>query len=162
MVFFVHPTVDVASVSAEQIYDIYSGRITDWAELGGAPGRIRVIRREKGDSSLKALRSSFPGFSSIKITDRSKITTTTEENLKIVATTKGSIGFGPYPEAVAAGLKSLSIDGQSPTDPTYFTFNTLALIHKEANRSGAVARFLDFLASPAARELIRSQNGAGI
>ena len=36
----VHPDNPVKSLSGEQIMDIYSGKVTDWKELGGEPGAI--------------------------------------------------------------------------------------------------------------------------
>jgi ABC-type phosphate transport system substrate-binding protein len=41
----------------QQVAAIYSGKVTDWSDIGGAPGKIVVLFREPG-----ALRSSFDSY----------------------------------------------------------------------------------------------------
>jgi len=157
--FFVNPGVGVSALSIEQVVGIYGGRITNWKEVGGADVRIRVVRREDGDSSLGVLRRSFPGFSDLAITAKSKITATTQENLEVVASTPRAIGFGPYPGAKAHPVKILTVGGLHPVDKDYPYFTTLSLIFKEVNRTGSVATFIDFLTSPAGHQAIRQASG---
>src|SRR6516162_7691759 len=43
--FIVHPSCGVSAVTSDQLVAIYSGRLVNWKELGGADMRIRVVRR---------------------------------------------------------------------------------------------------------------------
>jgi len=157
--FFVNNSIKVRNLSKEQILGIYSGEIKNWKDVGGNDGKIRVVRREEGDSTLRVLRKTFPGFSDIELLKKSKTTTTTEQTMKVVSTTVGAIGFGPYPAAKRAKLGIISINGKHPTDPSNLSHTVLALIFKEKNRTGEIAEFVEFATSPAASEAIREAYG---
>jgi len=44
----------VSNLTIEQIRDIYTGAITDWAQVGGARGAIAVVSREEGSGTRGA------------------------------------------------------------------------------------------------------------
>lgn len=159
VVFFVNKSAGVTDLSTDQVVGIYSGKITNWAEVGGNDGRIRVVRRGDGDSSLGVLRKTFPGFKDLVITERAKETVTTQENVETVAGTAGTIGFGPYADAMTADVRILTIGGVSATDASYPSSGVLALIYKEASNKGNIAKFLEFASSSAAHAAITSANG---
>jgi phosphate transport system substrate-binding protein len=54
----VNPANTVAGLTKDQIRRIYTGEITDWAQLGGQPGVIRPLLREVGS----ATRASFEAY----------------------------------------------------------------------------------------------------
>lgn len=54
-VFFVNDKNPVTGLSSEQVRGVYSGRITDWSELGGKPGAIKVFQRPKNSGSQTIL-----------------------------------------------------------------------------------------------------------
>lgn len=162
VVFFVNNTVTVKQLSSSQINDIFRGIITNWREVGGKDLKIRIIRRERGDSSLGYLRQSFPGFNDVKITEKSRITLYNSENIDMVSSVSGAIGFSPYADALKAGLKSLIIDGNKPTSSYYPTFGTVGLVFKVKNRKGTIAQFIDFATSKQAYDAIKSAYGLPI
>ncbi|MCW1937014.1 substrate-binding domain-containing protein [Pseudomonas sp. MDMC_285] len=46
LAIIVHPSNPVAALSVEQIAQLFSGEIDDWAALGGKPGRVRAYARD--------------------------------------------------------------------------------------------------------------------
>jgi phosphate transport system substrate-binding protein len=54
-VFFVNKRNPVSNLTTQQIRDIYSGRTTNWNELGGKNKNIRVYQREKNSGSQTML-----------------------------------------------------------------------------------------------------------
>lgn len=159
VVFFVNKRVRVRNLSARQVADIYSGKIKNWREVGGGNLPIRVVRREDGDSSLKVLRKTFPGFKDVVITPKSKEALTTPENFASVSNKAGTIGFGPYSGAMAANVKVLKVDRKSATDPGYPSTGIMALIFKEGSNKGNVGKFINFATSAAARAAIERAHG---
>ncbi|KAF0192086.1 MAG: hypothetical protein FD165_1154 [Gammaproteobacteria bacterium] len=153
--FFVHPGVAVSNLTGKQVLDIYSGKITNWKDVGGSDEKIRVVRREDDDSSLAALQETFPGFSGITLTDKSKTTYSTPETFEIVERKEGTIGFGPNDVAKDANVKILKIDGLVPSDAGYPSATTLGFVYKAENNSSVVRQFIDFATSSAVHKTIR-------
>jgi len=54
-VFFVHTKNPVEELSIKQIQGIYSGKITNWKEVGGNDEEIRAFQRPEGSGSQSAL-----------------------------------------------------------------------------------------------------------
>jgi len=56
-VFFVNKRNSVSNLTTKQIKDVYSGKITNWKELGGRNKGIRVYQREENSGSQTMLES---------------------------------------------------------------------------------------------------------
>jgi phosphate transport system substrate-binding protein len=54
-VFFVHKDNPVEELSVDEIQGIYSGKITNWKEVGGKDKDIRAFQRPEGSGSQSAL-----------------------------------------------------------------------------------------------------------
>jgi len=162
VVFFVHSGVAVDNLTTQQVNDIYAGKITEWKAAGGGDQKIRVVRREDGDSSLEALKESFPGFKDLVITEQSKTALKTAEMVEIIKEKADTIGFGPADVATANNLKILKIDGKTPSDTGYPCFTTVAFVYKEVNNKDDIKKFVEFATSPAAQEFITKVGGKGL
>ena len=159
IVFFVNRNAGVKDLSPQQVCDIYSGKTTNWKDVGGKDGKIRVIRREDGDSSLSVLLDSFPGFKDIELTKRSKTTLNDAETCKTCEGTENAIAFGTFINAKQYNVDIVTIGGKTPADSDYPYFGTLALIFKDANKIGNIKKFVEFATSAAAHDLIRQTGG---
>ena len=156
---FAHPSAGVQSLTSSQLADIYAGHITNWKELGGADLRIRVIRREDIDSTLVVLRDSMPGWKTLEITERSKMTTSTQEAIETARRNPGAIAFAPYEKSLENGLQVLKIDGLHPLEKSYPSKNELALIHMNQSVSAWAAEFLKFSIGEKAHQIISEHGG---
>ncbi|RJQ53319.1 MAG: phosphate ABC transporter substrate-binding protein [Desulfobacteraceae bacterium] len=157
--FFVNKSVETQNLSADQVCAIYSGKINEWSEVGGKSAKLRVVRREDSDSSLKVLLEQFPGFKEIALTAKSKTTNKDSENCEFIEKTTDTIGFGPYDMARNYQVNILKIDGKHPSDPGYAFVGELALIYKEKNFKENIKKFVGFAKSAEAHEAIKSAGG---
>ena len=99
IVFYANKSTGVENLTAQQICDIYSGKITHWSDVGGKGDKIRVVRREDGDSSLGVLKKTFPGFKALSITGKSKTANRDSEACELAEKKEGVIAFGAYGNA---------------------------------------------------------------
>ncbi|NWG24464.1 MAG: substrate-binding domain-containing protein [Pseudorhodoplanes sp.] len=152
--FYVHPDANVSGLTTEQLADIYSGRIRNWKEVGGADLRIRVVRREDADSTLLVLRSSMPGWKDLAITDMSKMATTTQDSIETVRDVSGAIGFGPYSKELNKDLTVLKINGRHPLDEGYPSSNEVALIYRDGSLTPLAKDFIAYMDSPGGHKVI--------
>ena len=154
--FIVHPGCGVSAVTSDQLVAIYSGRLANWKELGGADMRIRVVRREDQDSTLTVLRASMPGWHDLEITEKSKTATTTQEAIETVRDVQGAIGFGPFSRPLEQELTVLRVDGHYPTDADYPSSVVLALTYLSTLQDPDALAFLRFADTQKAADVITS------
>jgi len=152
--FYVHPGVGVKALTSDQLNGIYTGRITDWSQVGGAQIHIRVVRREDSDSTLTVLRQMMPGWKDLAITEKSKTATTTQEAIETVRSVPGAIGFGPYSPNLEPDVTVLKIDGRHPLDPAYPSSVELALIYKDSTVTPEARAFIKYANGPNARAVM--------
>ncbi|MBU0967879.1 MAG: substrate-binding domain-containing protein [Proteobacteria bacterium] len=158
--FVVHPSVtNLDNVSSQEIVGIYSGKITDWSQLGSETGKIYAVGREPGDSCLIVLNKLVPGFKNIT-NPTAKIIYNTPEAVKTIMKHRRTIGYVPMSMAIGTDLRILKVDGIYPSaenvsNGTYQFIVPFALVYRE-NLDGFAKRFVDFLDSDEGKQIIRS------
>lgn len=156
---FTHPSTGVETISSDDLVRLYSGDISNWSELGGADLRVKLVRREDADSTLQVLRNSMPGWKELQMSPRSKTAVTTQEAISTARVVKGAIAFGPYSRLLEDGLSVLKVDGAHPTDESYPSAVTLALIYKDGTMDDQMKTFIDYSQSDQAHELMEDFGG---
>ncbi|WP_306142739.1 PstS family phosphate ABC transporter substrate-binding protein [Roseibium sp. MMSF_3412] len=159
---FTHPSSGVSALSSADLVKLYSGEITNWSELGGADLRVKLVRREDADSTLQVLRGSMPGWKDLKFSARSKTAVTTQDAINTAMNVEGAIAFGPYSRPLESGLSVLKVDGHHPTDDSYPSAVTLALIYKDGTMDDEMEAFVDFSRSEKAHALIKNYGGVPV
>lgn len=155
VVFAVNKAIKIDTLSPEQVCRIFSGDIKNWNEIGGPDMKIRVVAREKGDSSHITLNATFPGFKDVVFKQNSKIAYRTPDNFNLIASKEGAIGFGPMDVALKSDTRIVKIASMNPND----SCNPLALIFKPVNNKGLVKRFVDYVFSERAKQIISKAGG---
>lgn len=157
----VHPDNPVTNLTIEQIADIYTGKITNWSQVGGNNAEIVLIGREAGSGTRD-------GFESItKTKDSCKYRqelTSTGDVITTVGSSPNAIGYASL-AAIKESVKPLSVGGVAPTESTvkdgsYVVQRPFVLVTKTDQKlSKAAQKFFDFALSDAAVDLI-STSGA--
>ena len=152
----------IKGVTQAQVLDAYSGRISNWRELGGKSGPIRAIGRESTDSSRQAINRSIKAFDSVKFGDDVKMVHLDPQMLELLDRYPGSLGF--LNRSALAACKTpvvyLSLDGveSSPQNvgagryPLWLDFG---LIHKSGSLTPAAKAFISFVQSSAGLSVLR-------
>ena len=154
----VNPENPINDLSLETIADIYTGKISNWSELGGNDAEIVLIGREAGSGTRD-------GFESITDTEdkckyRQELTSTGD----VITTVQGNpnaIGYASL-ASVKDTVKALKVDGVAPSEATikdgsYVVQRPFILVtKKDATLSESAQKFFDFMTSEAANEIISS------
>ena len=154
IIFYSNKSNKIDSLSHEQVLDIYSGKITNWSEVGGTNLPIEVVRREKGDSSLDILEKTMNGFSGDRICKDATFKYSDQDAVSYLESTPGTIAFGTFGNGKTADVDVLSLDGIYPDRPEYPCKGMLALIFKEGRVSPGAEAFLKFASSEMAKPAI--------
>ena len=156
----VNENCGVDDLSLEQIAKIFTGKIKNWSELGGADKEIACIGRENGSGTRD-------GFESITGTeDACKLAqelTSTGAVLTAVASSENAIGYASLSAVEGqAGIKSLTADGvacseETVLDGSYKIQRPFNIVISDSQQpSDLVQAFIDFCTSADAADLIRS------
>ena len=152
----VNPESTVSDLSLEDIAKIYTGQITNWADVGGADGQIVVIGREAGSGTRD-------GFESITGTKDSCVyrqeLTSTGDVITTVAGNPNAIGYASL-ASVKDTVKALNVNGVAPTEATvkdgsYKIQRPFVLVTKaDTSLSAAAQNFFDYATSSEASGII--------
>jgi phosphate transport system substrate-binding protein len=154
IVFYAHPSAGIKSLDQSQVVDIFSGKITNWKDVGGGDIPILLVKRPKDDSSLAVLQANLKGFSGEHISADATTQFTDQKAIAYVVNNKGAIAFGSFADAAKVAVTVISVNGVAPLEKGYPFLGTLALIYKDANLKGEVKSFVDFVVSVKAQSAI--------
>src|SRR2546426_8728423 len=153
----------IKSLTKDQIAKIFTGAISDWKDVGGTPGKIRVLIRESTASTRSAFEAYFfdgkkPAYGSNAVE-----VTTIDETVKAINSFKESIGmvtmnastFGNTSiafvtvDGVAATRENLNSGKYQVRRPLYFVYNT-----DPTKLKPAIKAFLDFVKGPEGQKIL--------
>ena len=140
-----------------EVAQILQGKITDWSEVGGQPGAIRVLDRPSNSDLRQALQS-YPLFESLS-SPGATVTPVSEDSTQAVIQQLGKNGIG----YVAANevvnqptVRMMALHRALPTDPSYPFSQPLSYVYKGKTPSAAIAAFLKYATSPDAQSAIQT------
>lgn len=152
----VNPSNPVKDLTVEQIKDIYTGKITNWKDVGGNDAGIVVVGREAGSGTRD-------GFESVTGTKeqckyRQELTSTGD----VIAAAQGNPNAIGYASTAAVGktVKTLTVGGVEPTEAnvkngSYVVQRPFILVTKEGKALSAEAqKFFNYATSKEAAEII--------
>ena len=158
----VNPENPVADLTLEQIAQLATGEITNWADVGGNDGQVVFMGREAGSGTRD-------GFESITGTEDAcqyqNEYTSTGEVIAGVAANPNAIGYASL-SAVEGDetVKAITVGGVAPSEATVLVgtyaiqHNFNFIINESTPLSDAAQAFVDWATSTDASELIA---GAG-
>ncbi|MCY7277845.1 MAG: substrate-binding domain-containing protein, partial [Phormidesmis sp. CAN_BIN44] len=146
------------SITDQQFAKIFRGEITDWSQVGGSSGKIRVLDRPEISDTRQAL-SNYPVFKTAPFTSGVTTTRLSEDSTASMISQLGTDGIS-YTIAnqarEASGLKVLPMHNTLPTDPRYPFSQSLVYVYKGTNPSPAIAAFLGYASAPNVQQAIQS------
>ncbi|MCR5794417.1 MAG: substrate-binding domain-containing protein [Solobacterium sp.] len=164
-VFFVEEDNPVDSLSAEQIRDIYSGKITNWKEVGGEDRKILAYQRPENSGSqvmMKYFMKDVP-LQEPETFERIGGMGDVIREVAQYANENGAMGYtfryfllGLQQEQ---HVKILKIDGVEPTietieNGTYPAVASVVMAYLEGNDNPNVQKMIEFMQSEDGQELI--------
>ena len=152
----VNPDNPVTDLTLEQIGMIYTGKITNWKEVGGGDAPVVLIGREAASGT----RDGFEEVTGTKDKCQySQELTSTGDVVQTVSGNPNAIGYASV-ASVNDTVKLVSVEGITPTTETIqngeykVQRNFVLVTKKDTPLSKAAQEFFDFATSEAADSLI--------
>lgn len=159
-----HASNPVAVLSKQQIFDIYTGKITNWKSVDGTDARITVVNKAEGRSTLEL----FLHYLELKNSQIKPhvIIGDNPQGIKIVAGNPHAIGYvsigaAEYETERGAPIRLLALDGVEASvanvrNGTFPLSRPLNLITSREPQ-GLARRFIEFARSLQTHDLVEAQ-----
>lgn len=158
MAIIVHPRNQVKNLTMKQVRDIYAGRITDWREVGGSPGRIVIVSRDIGSGTF----ASFVDIVMEKeaIHPGAIFQASSGAVVEAVAGSPAAIGY------VGMGFldertRAVAVNGVLPEREAVvsgeYPISRPMFFYTAGSPQGLAKRYIDFVLSPAGQKIVAQQ-----
>jgi phosphate transport system substrate-binding protein len=157
----VHRDNPVVGLSRQQLVEIYTGKVTDWGEAGGAAGPITVANKAEGRATLEVFLA-YTGLDSADV-KADVVVGENQQAVKTVAGNPGAIGYvsvGTAAAEAAAGtpIKLVSCDDVAASTETVargeFPITRPLLLVTKGEPSPEAKAFLDYMTSAQVRDIV--------
>lgn len=108
-------SVGVTNLTQQQLIDIFTGKITNWKEVGGADTNVVLVTRPS-TSGTRALFTEFALNNNQEVSNKSLETDDSGALIQSIANTPGAIGYVALPYLLNnTSVAPMSIDGVAPS-----------------------------------------------
>lgn len=154
----VHPSNNVKVVSSHQLQDIFSGKVTNWKEVGGSNQLINLYTRDEASGTRKVFwkkaleKGDISAKASVVVSNGAMKTAVAGDPFAIGYVSVGHIDSSVVP---------VSLDGVLPTLETvrngeYKVARGLYSLTK-GEATGLTRLFLDFILSPSGQQIVANK-----
>lgn len=159
MAAVVNPAIKVDNLSKSQLVDIFTGKITNWKEVGGPDQKVVLVNRPKGSGT----RATFKKYALDNAEEASGIEEDSSGTVrKIIKDTPGAIGYLAL-SYLDGSVNAVKLDGVEPSKENIVTgkYPVWAYEHSytKGKPSGAVDAFLKYMLSDDVQKNIVPQLG---
>ena len=151
----VNPDNPVRNLTTEQVQAIYSGKITDWKELGGTEGAINLYGREDGSGTRETFTDKLFGKGELSsavnvVNSNGAMKTAIAQDTRAI----GYVGIGHLDNSIAG----VAVDGHVPSQENaasgeYPVVRNL-LMNTKGEPEGLTAAFIDYIYSEPGAKII--------
>ncbi|WP_437832730.1 phosphate ABC transporter substrate-binding protein (plasmid) [Niallia taxi] len=156
----VNPNVGITDISKEDLIKVFTGKITNWKDVGGKDQKIVLVNRP--DSS--GTRAVFNKFGLDGATPAEGITEDSSNTVKKILTeTEGAVGYLAFSYFTDDSVKALSVDGVEAKEENVQTgeFPIWAYQHSytKGEATGLGKSFLDYVMSDDIQSTLLKEQG---
>ena len=156
-------TNPVKSLTKDQVAKIFTGQIADWKDVGGTPGKIRLLIREAGSSTRSAFEAYFFDGKKPTYAPNAVEVTKIDETVNAINSFKESIGMVTMNastfanatiafatiDGVAASRENLNSGKYQVRRPLYFVYNA-----DPTKLKPAIKALIDFVKGPDGQKIL--------
>lgn len=152
----VHPkNSKITNLSLDQVNGIFSGKITNWKQVGGNDAPINVVTREAGSGTRGAFEEMV--MKDAKISDKAITQPSNGAVRSTVAGDEKSIGYLSL-GYLSSDVKGIKVENVEPTSDNIrggsYKVSRPFLYVTKGDPTGEVKAFIDFVLSPAGQDIV--------
>jgi phosphate transport system substrate-binding protein len=152
----------VKSLSKAQVKDIYTGKISNWREVGGPNEKIVVVSRDSASGTFEAFGEL--ALNKEKVRQDALIQASNQAVATTVRNTKGAIGYIGL--GYLKDLSGVSIDGIDASVETVLTgkypYSRPLFMYTDGPAKGEAKGFIDFVLSDDGQNVVKREGFVGL
>jgi phosphate transport system substrate-binding protein len=146
----------IKGLTKKQVEQIFTGDMTDWSAVGGAPGKISTYTRNTSSGT-------YAEFKELAMKKRdyardSQKMAGNEQIASEVAKNPSGVGYVGLAYTKAEGIKVVPIDGAIPTKETVldknYPYARPTFFYTDGDPAGTAKEFIDFTVSDAGQKIV--------
>ncbi len=162
LVVLAHPSNSVRNLMLDELKNIYTGKITNWKQVGGADRKIIVVARSGKISGVgRTFRELVFKNPEQEFTADAKIVEESAGVEQVVEKEAGAIAVSGVSSAQKREVKMVQVNGKAPThenikDGSYLLYRPLYLVTKQ-QATAEVGKFVAFALSEEGQAVISGE-----
>jgi len=162
LVVIVHPSNTVNNLTLDQLKNIYTGKITNWKQVGGTDHKIMVVAREGKISGVGRMFRELAFHNPEQdFTPSAKLVTESDGVEKVLEKEPSAIAVTGISSAQKRDVKMLMINGKAPEreniiNGSYILYRPLYLVTRQ-QMSEDVKKFMTFAVSDEGQNIIAGE-----
>jgi phosphate transport system substrate-binding protein len=142
-----NPGAGVKNLSRAQLRDVFSGKITDWKDVGGGSQKIVVVNRPRSSGTRAVFSKVIMGAT--PLAEGGLVEDATGTVVSVVRSTPGAVSYVALSGITSAAVTVVSVDGIAPAAATIasgrYQIWSYEHMYTLGQPAGEVARFITFV-----------------
>jgi phosphate transport system substrate-binding protein len=159
----VHPSNKLSALTRRQIKDIYTGKVSDWSELGLGKGRIVVFSRDTSSGTYESFENL--AINKERVRPDALINASNQAISSAVANTPGAIGYIGH-GYLSRKVKAVSVDGVACTRENIlsgkYPLSRALYLYTNGKPQGDIKAFIDFVLGRDGKQIIEQEGFVGL
>ncbi len=159
----VNPANNVTALTATQVKGIFTGKISDWSEVGGNPGKIVVISRDSSSGTFEAFGEL--ALKKEKVRTDALLQASNQAVASTIARTPDAIGYVGL-GFMSEGVKAVEYEGVMPSKEVVLTgkykLGRPLFMYTNGAPQGLAKEFLDFVKSAEGQMIAEEEGFVGL
>lgn len=159
----VHSSNKINSLTRQQIKDIYTGKVSDWSELGVANSKIVVLSRDTSSGTYESFETL--ALNKEKVRPDALINASNQAIATIVANTPGAIGYIGH-GYLSKKVKAVTVDGVECSREnilsTKYPLSRALYMYTNGKPAGDIKSFIDFVLSKEGKKIVEQEGFVGL
>lgn len=159
----VNPSNTVEALTGKQVKDIYTGKISNWKEVGGSDEKIVVISRDSSSGTFEAFGEL--ALKGGKVRPDALLQASNQAVASTVSRTPGAIGYVGL-GYLTSSVKAVDIDGIKASKETVLTgkyaIGRPLFMYTNGAPKGLAKQFIDYILSAEGQKLVEEEGFVGL
>ncbi|MDD5004899.1 MAG: phosphate ABC transporter substrate-binding protein [Candidatus Omnitrophica bacterium] len=159
----VNPSNNIRAMTKKQIKDIFTGKISNWKDVGGSDEKIVVISRDSSSGTFEAFGELV--LKGEKVRPDALLQASNQAVASTVSRTPGAIGYVGL-GYVSSSVKAVDVDGVKASKETVLTgtysIGRPLFMYTNGVPKGLAKQFIDYILSPEGQKLVEEEGFVGL